>query len=116
MKQAGINGYGPWQDLIEDLLSTSYGLAKHALKCRRLKKEATNIWGEIAYQACRASLGARGAYEIFRLRSDIKETIESDFWLTGILGLRKCLKKDTEILVNMDFAELDRQLENMNKY
>lgn len=116
LKKIGINGYGPWKDLIEDLVGTSYDLAKHAVRCRRLKKNITNIWGEIAWQACRASLAGRGAYEIFRLRGDIKETIETDFWLVGIKGLRQCLKKDTEILVNMDYAELDRQLDLMDKY
>lgn len=80
-----------------------------------MKKDATTIWGEIAYQACRASMAGQGAYHILRLRKDIKETVENDFWLTGIKGLRKCLKKDTEILISMDYAELDRQLEVMYK-
>lgn len=116
MKQAGFNGFGPWVNLVEDLVGTTYDLAQHALKCRRMKKNISSIWGEIAWQACRASFAARGTYEIFRLRSEIKETIESDFWLVGIVGLRKCMKKDTEILINMDYAELDRQLDLMNKY
>ncbi|XP_063695794.1 uncharacterized protein LOC134827159 [Culicoides brevitarsis] len=117
LKKAGINGYGPWKELIEDITSTSYSLAKHALKCRRLKKDKNTWMGEVAWQACRASLAGRGAYEILRLRNDIKETVESDFWLVGVKGLWKCLKKDREALINMDYAALDKQIEmEMEKY
>uniref|UniRef100_A0A336KZ35 CSON001892 protein n=1 Tax=Culicoides sonorensis TaxID=179676 RepID=A0A336KZ35_CULSO len=116
IKQTGINGVGGLGELGADIVSTSYGLARHALKCRRLKKEANNIWGNIAYQACRASLAAQGTYEIFRLRREIKEATENDFWLVSILGLRRCLKSEAEVLENMDYVQLNKFIDTMNKY
>lgn len=103
--------------MVEDIVGTSYGLAKHALKCRRLKKDKHTIWGEIAWQACRGSLAARGAYEVLRLRKDIKEVVTSDFWLIAVPGLWKCLRKDMDVLITTDFALMDKQIEmSFEKY
>lgn len=75
------------------------------IKCRRLWYEDPTKWQEIAWQACRASIGAKALYEVVRLKPKLEKAVQEDFWVQSALQLRQCLKREVEELKMMNYEE-----------
>lgn len=76
-----------------------------------MKVENPNYWQQIAYKACRATLGAKALYESVRLKSKVTSTIENDFWINGVIGLYKCMKPSMEEVQDMQFKDIIKDFE-----
>lgn len=93
------------------MYSTSVDLIKHVIRCRRLWYENPTIWQEIAWQACRASIGAKALYEVVRLKPKIETAVQEDFWVRSLLQLRQCLKREVEEVKRMNYEEAFEKLD-----
>lgn len=112
IKEHGLNDFGPTLEFGKDLYSTAVDLIKHVIKCRRLWYEDPTVWQEIAWQACRASIGAKALYEVVRLKPKIETAVQEDFWVRSVLQLRQCLTREVEAVKEMNYEEVFEMLDN----
>lgn len=71
-----------------------------------------NVWQEIAWQACRASFGAKVVYETVRLKPKIENAVQEDFWVISLLQIRQCTKREVEEVKKIDYEELFEKFDN----